>query len=86
MVDFVAKLVGGHVWRKNRITIADARIEIALLPSSANQFCAGEPAKYFCNKIGISWKWRLSHLAAALGFKADSDKPSIGMFMSSRPS
>src|ERR1700752_1252655 len=28
----------------------------------------------------------LSRLAAAHGAKADSDKPSIGMFMSSRPS
>ena len=35
---------------------------------------------------GTSRKWRPLRLAAAHGSKADSDKPSIGMFMSSCPS
>jgi hypothetical protein len=56
-------------------------------PESADGSFQSPPRS--CNPTsaaGTSRKWRLSRLTAAHGFKADSDKPSIGMFMSSRPS
>ena len=86
LADCVAKLMGGHIRRNDKIGSPDEQIEVALRHSTKNQCCAIEPAKYFCNTIGTSREWCLSRLAAAHGCKPDSDKPSIGMFMNSRPS